>query len=67
MGSPQSVMDLAFAALHLVPRPNPNIRHDLTLFSFNYTFWLNIVFGALGLYLWRLDAQHPMDHGHHHE
>ncbi len=58
-------MDGAFAALHLVPRPNPNIRHDLALFSFNYTFWLNLVFGALAGYLWWLDARNPMDHGHH--
>jgi uncharacterized membrane protein YraQ (UPF0718 family) len=58
------VMDAAFSALHLVPKPNPNIRHDLTMFSFNYTFWLNLVFGALGLYLWRLDAKNPMDHHH---
>jgi uncharacterized membrane protein YraQ (UPF0718 family) len=62
------IMDAVFNALHLVPKPNPNIRHDLTLFSFNYTFWLNLIFGALGVYLWRLDAAHPMDHGaHHHE
>ncbi len=60
-------MDLAFSALHLVPKPNPSIRHDLTMFSFNYTFWLNLVFGALGLYLWRLDAKHPMQHGCHAE
>jgi uncharacterized membrane protein YraQ (UPF0718 family) len=59
------VMDAAFSALHLVPKPNPNVRHDLTMFSFNYTFWLNLVFGALGLYLWRLDAKNPMDHGCH--
>jgi uncharacterized protein len=59
------VMDGAFSALHLVPKPNPNIRHDLTLFAVNYTFWLNIVFGALGLYLWRLSARHPADHGCH--
>src|SRR6202011_3510242 len=58
-------MDAAFSALHLVPRPNPNIRHDLTLFSFNYTFWLNLIFGALALYLWRLNAKNPMDHGCH--
>jgi uncharacterized membrane protein YraQ (UPF0718 family) len=58
-------MDGAFSALHLVPRPNPNIRHDLTMFSFNYTFWLNVVFGALGLYLWWLNARNPMDHGCH--
>ncbi len=56
-------MDLAFSALHLVPKPNPNLRHDLTAFSLDHTFWLNLVFGALALYLWRLDAQNPMDHG----
>ena len=45
------IMDLLFGALHLVPKPNPNIVHDLTMFSFNYTFWLNIAFGALALWL----------------
>ncbi|MDB5092056.1 MAG: hypothetical protein JWO85_157 [Candidatus Eremiobacteraeota bacterium] len=59
------VMDAAFSALHLVPKPNPNIRHDLTMFSFNYTFWLNLAFGALALYLWRLNAKNPMEHGCH--
>ncbi|GAC1581070.1 MAG: permease [Candidatus Elarobacter sp.] len=58
------VMDVAFSALHLVPKPNPNIRHDLTMFSINYTFWLNLAFGGLGLYLWWLNAKNPMDHGH---
>ena len=61
------IMDGAFSVLHLVPTPNPNIVHDMTTFSFNYTFWLNVGFGALALYLWRLDAQHPMDHGCHHD
>lgn len=59
------IVDGAFAALHLVPRPNPNAVHDLTMFSFNYTFWLNLIFGALAVYLWRLDAVHPMEHHHH--
>lgn len=58
-------MDAAFSALRLVPKPNPNIRHNLTMFSFNYTFWLNLAFGALAVYLWRLNAKHPMDHGCH--
>jgi uncharacterized protein len=61
------LMDLAFSALHMVPKPNPNIRHDLTLFSFNYTFWLNMVFGALALYLWWLNRSNPMDHACHDE
>ena len=58
-------MDGLFSALHLVPAPNPNIRHDLTMFSFNYTFCLNLLFGALGLYLWWLNRRNPMDHGCH--
>jgi uncharacterized membrane protein YraQ (UPF0718 family) len=59
------VMDGAFSALHLVPVPNRNAVHDLTMFSFNYTFWLNLAFGALALYLWGLDATHPMEHMDH--
>lgn len=60
------VMDGAFSALHAVPAPNPNVRRDLTSFSFNYTFWLNLAFGALALYLWRLDRMHPAEHDCHH-
>jgi uncharacterized membrane protein YraQ (UPF0718 family) len=60
-------MDVVFSALHMVPRPNPNIRHDLTMFSVNYTFWLNLAVGGLGLYLWWLNARNPMHHGHAHE
>jgi uncharacterized membrane protein YraQ (UPF0718 family) len=59
------VMDGAFSALHLIPKPNPNVRHDLALFSFNYTFWLNLAFGALAAYLWWLNRRNPMDHAHH--
>ncbi|HEY0614986.1 MAG TPA: permease [Candidatus Elarobacter sp.] len=56
-------MDGVFSALHLVPKPNPSVRHDLTVFSFNYTFWLNLVFGVLAGYLWWLNGRHPMSHG----
>jgi uncharacterized protein len=59
------LMDGAFSALHLIPRPNPHVRHDLTMFSLNYTFYLNLLFGALGLYLWWLDRRNPMEHGCH--
>jgi uncharacterized membrane protein YraQ (UPF0718 family) len=64
MAAAAIVMDLAFSALHLVPKPNGHAVGDLTVFSFNYTFWLNLIFGVLALWLWRLDATHPMDHGH---
>ena len=60
-------MDGAFSALHLVPKPNPNIRHDLTMFSFNYTFVLNVVFGSLAVYFWWLNRSNPMDHACHGE
>ncbi len=59
-------VDGAFAALHLVPRPNPSVRRDLTTFALNATFWLNLAFGALAIWLWRLSASHPVDHCHAH-
>jgi len=65
MAASALIVGEAFAALHLIPVPNPNVRHDLTLFAIDGTFWLNLAFGALALYLWRLDATHPMDHGSH--
>jgi hypothetical protein len=60
------IMDLAFTAVGLVPEPDPDIRAELTRFSFNYTFWLNVIFGALAAYLFWLNWRHPMEHGHHH-
>jgi uncharacterized membrane protein YraQ (UPF0718 family) len=61
------VIDLAFKALHLVPARNPNVRAELTHFSFDYTFWLNLVFGALAAWLMYLNWRNPMDHGCHGE
>jgi uncharacterized membrane protein YraQ (UPF0718 family) len=59
------VMDAAFSALHLVPKPDPNARAHLTAFAFNYTFWLNLAFGALAVYFFALNRRHPMEHGCH--
>jgi len=59
------VMDAAFSALHAVPAPNPGARYALERFAFDATFWLNLTFGALAVYLWALDARHPMEHGCH--
>jgi uncharacterized membrane protein YraQ (UPF0718 family) len=59
------IMDLAFTAAGLVPAPNPNNRAELTTFSFNYTFWLNLTFGALAAYFVWLNWKHQMHHGHH--
>ncbi len=60
------LMDLAFTALGLVPVPNHDIRAEVTHFSLNYTFWLNLVFGALAAYLVVQAKRHPMDHAHIH-
>jgi len=61
------VMDLVFNALHLVPAPNPHILQMVTHFSINYTFWLNLVFGALAAWFIYLNWRNPMDHTGHHE
>jgi hypothetical protein len=56
------VMDVAFTALGWVPQPDPNIRAEMVDFRINYTFWLNIVFGALAAYLAYLNWKNPMRH-----
>jgi uncharacterized protein len=59
------VMDLAFTGLGIVPDHDTQVRARLTHFSLNYTFWLNLVFGALGAYLWWVSRRHPMQHHGH--
>ncbi|MBE7202145.1 MAG: permease, partial [Parafilimonas terrae] len=59
------VMDLAFTGLGIVPGRDRDVRAHLTQFSLNYTFWLNLVFGALGAYLWWVSRRHPMQHHGH--
>ena len=58
------LMDLAFTTLGLVPAPDHDIRAEVTHFSLNYTFWLNLAFGALATYLIVQARRHPMDHSH---
>jgi uncharacterized membrane protein YraQ (UPF0718 family) len=59
------IMDLTFTGLGLVPGHDANVRAHLTHFSLNYTFWLNLAFGALGVYLWWVSRKHPMQHHGH--
>ncbi len=54
------VMDVAFTGLGLVPARDPNIRAEMSTFAIDYTFWLNIAFGALGVWLFRVAALNPM-------
>ncbi|TPW31918.1 permease [Pararhizobium mangrovi] len=58
------IMELAFAALGIVPGHDTDIRQQLTTFAFDYTFWLNLVFGALGIYWWWTARRNPMHHHH---
>ncbi|MBR0553391.1 permease [Stakelama marina] len=52
-------VDLAFSWAGLVPQAGTDIREELTTFAIDYTFWLNLVFGAIGLWLWRLSRKAP--------
>jgi len=58
------VMDLAFTGFGLVPDHATDVRAHLTRFSLNYTFWLNVLFGALAVYLFWMARRHPMTHDH---
>ena len=58
------LVDLAFTALGWVPSHDTDVRAAMTRFSLNYTFWLNLVFGALALYLFWVNRQNPIHHAH---
>ena len=47
------VVALLFHAVGLVPHPHADIRAHVEHVSLNYTFWLNVAFGALAVWLWR--------------
>jgi len=65
-------MQFIFGAFGAIPHANPNARAMLMTFTLNYTFWLNLAFGAIGIYLWYVNTKHPMSHscpahsGHEH-
>ena len=61
------IVDVGFTLAHLTPPPNPNVRAEITRFSLNYTFWLNLVFGSWAAVLFWLNHRHPMDHAMHHD
>jgi uncharacterized membrane protein YraQ (UPF0718 family) len=59
------LMDAIFTSLGFVPGPSPDIRAEMTHFALNYTFVLNIVFGALAAWLFILARRQPMPAHHH--
>ena len=54
------LMDLVFSALGLVPAGSAGIRAQVTRFSLDHTFWLDLVFGALAAGLVVVSRRHPM-------
>jgi uncharacterized protein len=58
------VMDVVFTGLGFVPIRDANIRAEMSSFAIDYTFWLNIAFGALALWLLRLALRNPTGNGH---
>jgi uncharacterized protein len=63
------VMDVVFGALGFIPARPANIRAEMTHFAIDYTFWLNLIAGAVALWLFsrarRHRREHP-EHAHHH-
>ncbi|MBY8828023.1 permease [Hephaestia mangrovi] len=58
------VIDLAFTAIGIVPHHATDIRAMLTSFSIDYTFWLNLIFGLLGLALFIVSRRSARDKAH---
>ena len=60
------LVDVAFTALGIVPAHAGDIRAQVSHFSLNYTFWLNMAALALATWLIVLNRRHPMEHGSKH-
>jgi uncharacterized protein len=58
-------MDVLFNTVGWIPTRNPNIQAEMMHFDLDYTFWLNIVFGALAAFLFWTARRNPMAHGSH--
>ena len=56
------LVDLVFSATGAIPARGTDIRATLTTFAIDYTFWLNLAFGALAIWLWRTSRTHPREH-----
>ena len=54
------IMDAAFNALGWIPASRPDVHAEMVRFSLNYTFWLNLAFGALAVWLVILARRRPM-------
>jgi uncharacterized protein len=60
------IMDVAFNALGWIPTSRPDMQTAMVRFSLNYTFWLNIAFGALAIWLFTLARRAMRSRGEAH-
>jgi uncharacterized membrane protein YraQ (UPF0718 family) len=67
MVSSAMLMDVVFSALHQVPQPNTHMLAMVETFSFNYTFWLNVIAAIAVAWFAYLNGKHPMDMSGHHD
>ncbi|WP_420242514.1 permease [Roseiterribacter gracilis] len=54
------VVDVGFSAAGLVPVARPHAMGEMADFAIDYTFWLNLAFGALAAYLFWLARRNPV-------
>lgn len=54
------IMELVFGGLGLIPAHSSQMQAEMTHFSVNYTFWLNILFGLVALGAVMLKRRNPV-------
>jgi uncharacterized membrane protein YraQ (UPF0718 family) len=60
------IMDHAFGLFHAIPvRTMTTMTDPASLFQINYTFFLNLIFGGLAVYVWHLNASSGVKHHCH--
>jgi uncharacterized membrane protein YraQ (UPF0718 family) len=59
------IMNYAFGLFHAIPQRTMTMTDPTALFRFNYTFWLNLIFGAIAAYVWYLNSKSGMQHSCH--
>lgn len=64
MAAAALLMDGAFSLLGWIPRQKSDIHAEVTQFAFDYTFWLNLIFLGIAIWLFAIARRHPMHHGH---
>lgn len=55
------IMQSLFGVVHAIPAHSATMPMITDAFQLNYTFWLNLAFGGLALYVWSLNRANPMD------